>query len=125
MLSYLLLTIAASGTTQGNIITNRHHPMNAAFAKCAKRASKKLIAARADHPSVYETIEKRCEPELKAIYNEVLRVNIVAGVSEGDARINAGDTVSLALQDIVGIIDEKIARKHAPFDPIMPNKPSN
>jgi hypothetical protein len=77
MLSFLLLTVAASGA-HGNIITNPHHPVSAAFAQCAKRAGKILIAMRADQLSVYDTIEKRCETELQAIYNEVLRINIAA-----------------------------------------------
>jgi hypothetical protein len=122
MLSFLLLTVAASGA-HGNIITNPHHPVSAAFAQCAKKASKKLIATRADHLIVYDTIEKRCETELQAIYNEVLRINIAAGISESDGRINAGDTVSLALQDMVGTIDEKIAKKCKVSDPITPKKP--
>jgi hypothetical protein len=123
MLSFLLPMVAASGATQGNVITNPHHPMNAAFAKCAKRASKILIAMRADHLSVYDSIEKRCETELQAIYNEVLRINISAGVSEGDGRINAGDTVSLTLQDMVGAIDEKIAKKGKASDTLTSKKP--
>jgi hypothetical protein len=110
MLSFLLLMIASSGAPSDTIITNPHHPLNTAFSRCAKRTSKKLIAMRADHLTVYETIEKRCDIQLHAIYEEVRRVNAVAGVDGGDARINAGDTVSLILQDKVDAIDEKIAK---------------
>jgi hypothetical protein len=122
MLSFLLLTAAAYGA-HGNIISNPHHRVNAAFAQCANKASKKLIAIRADHLSVYDTIEKRCEAELQAIYNEVLRINISAGISESNSRINAGDTTSLALQDMVGTIDEQIAKKWKVSDPVAPKMP--
>jgi hypothetical protein len=123
MFSFLLLAVAASGATHGNITTNPHHPANAAFAQCAKKAGKKLIAARADHVTVYETVEKRCETELTAIYNEVLRININAGVNEGDSRINAGDSTSVTLQEKVAMIDEQIVSKDKAHDPMKSKKP--
>jgi hypothetical protein len=111
MLRFLMLMIATEGVPSGNIISDSHHPLNTAFSQCVQKAEKRLIAIRADHGTVYETIEKRCDRQLRAVFEEVRRININERVNEGDARINAGDTVTLMLQDKVAIIDEKIARK--------------
>ncbi len=74
-------------------------PASRALIACAHRESRIQQARRATREAAYTAIEHKCARQAQRLYTVIVTVNLRAGSSEGDARINAGDTVSLTLQD--------------------------
>jgi hypothetical protein len=76
-------------------------PASRALVACARREGKVQKARHATHEAAYTAIEATCARQAVRLYKVVVALNLRAGSSEGDARINAGDTVSLTLQDAI------------------------
>jgi hypothetical protein len=102
------LLMLASATTLGGQLDYRSamHDWRA----CARRVGTREGVNKASAEGIYHRLETMCAKPLQRLYDATLAVNRRAGNSEGDAHINAGDTVSLEMQEAVGRIQAQIAR---------------
>ncbi len=88
-------------------------PVYAAVNECIARAGSEAVVAQLNRPAIYSKLESDCEGQLKALHDDIVRVNREAGVSESDGRINASDTVKLTLDTFADQFAGEVGRPYA------------
>ena len=99
----MLVGVAAAGPS-GHVTPTR------ALSLCAARVGATFGAVPATREIIYDRIAQTCAPQAQRLSDQTLATNRRLGISEGDGRINAGDTVVLALQDAADRVQSRLAR---------------
>lgn len=75
---------------------------------CARRVGAREGVNNVNAAGIHHRLVTSCAKPLQRLYDATLTINHRAGISEVDARINAGDTVALETQNAVERIEAQI-----------------
>ena len=70
-----------------------------------------MVGSHASKQDVQPELERVCARQSQRLYDSTIAINRRAGISEGDAHVNAGDTISLAGQEAVAQIQARLTAR--------------